>query len=668
MTRRRRWWWIGGAILIALAGILYVFAPDSQLGEVLFAFSLLWLFASSLILVWWVWRWMTYRVGVRLSMTYLLVGVLPVFFAAAFAAIGLYILIGQYTSVRVGSEIDRFYWTLGAEGAIVLTAARQESIEAAITDLEKFHSDPPDPLTRVLWRARLGDRDVALTDPDFLPDLEWLPEGMSFWVAHHQSRVFGVSANRAVNGNWVAALIPFDDVTAADLSSQWWFDVAFVDEDLSDREPESATEGEESTSVDGTHIAVEGDGAMRLRVGGEDISEDTLWPTWTEEDEGLFSKPFVIWFRMVSNLVELETGEPVDSGRSIALLRTSPKNAWDDFTLSEYELRSELWGAMAGLGVFFLIGYGFVLAAAAAVIMSIARSTARLSNGAREVERGNLDHRVPVKRRDQLGDLAVSFNRMTDSVQSMLHDVAEKERLASELDLARKIQESLLPARLLEMGPVTVRATFQPAAEVGGDYFDVFPLSDERLVVAIGDVAGHGLSTGLLMASLKSSVAALVHEGYGGTELIGKVNSLVLEQAQTRTMVTLSVIEIDLANDRIVLANAGHPPAYVIDGESDPRELLVSSLPVGTRLCRPMSLQHPFSKGSRLLLYSDGLVEAASASGEPFGYARLERILEKSAKLPGAELTAAILAALGDHTKETPLADDLTVLVVERSA
>jgi len=135
------------------------------------------------------------------------------------------------------------------------------------------------------------------------------------------------------------------------------------------------------------------------------------------------------------------------------------------------------------------------------MILSITRSVKRLSAGALEVERGNLDHRVPVKRRDQLGDLGRSFNHMTGSVQSMLDDVAEKERLAQELELAREIQESLLPARHLDLGRLTVRATFQPAAEVGGDYFDVFPISEDRLVVAIGDVAGHGLSTGLLMAS-----------------------------------------------------------------------------------------------------------------------------------------------------------------------
>ncbi len=112
------------------------------------------------------------------------------------------------------------------------------------------------------------------------------------------------------------------------------------------------------------------------------------------------------------------------------------------------------------------------------------------------MERGNLDYRIPVKRNDQLGDLGRSFNHMTESVQSMLSDVAEKERLAQELELAREIQESLLPKKHLDFGPMSVRATFQPAAEVGGDYFDVFPMSDDRLLVAVGDVAGHGLSTG----------------------------------------------------------------------------------------------------------------------------------------------------------------------------
>jgi sigma-B regulation protein RsbU (phosphoserine phosphatase) len=274
---------------------------------------------------------------------------------------------------------------------------------------------------------------------------------------------------------------------------------------------------------------------------------------------------------------------------------------------------------------------------------------------------------VPVKRSDQLGDLARTFNHMADSVQSMLADVAEKERLARELELAREIQESLLPASYLEVGSFTVRATFRPAAEVGGDYFDVFPISEDRLVVTIGDVAGHGLSTGLLMASLKSSVAALVHEGYGGADLIEKVNHLLMEHGQSRTLVTMTVVEIDLGEGRLVLTNAGHCPALLIEEEGGIEELMVSSLPMGNHLCRPASLKHPFEPESLLVLYSDGLVEAVSPDGEPFGYRRLEETVKAATDSQGSVLTTSILDALSEFTGGVPAADDLTILIVERT-
>ena len=131
-------------------------------------------------------------------------------------------------------------------------------------------------------------------------------------------------------------------------------------------------------------------------------------------------------------------------------------------------------------------------------------------------------------------------------------------------------------------------------------------------------------------------------------------------------MVTLSVIEIDLAEDRLRLANAGHPPAFLVTAEGDAEELMAGSLPLGTRLCRPVVLERPFPVGSLLLAYSDGLVEATSADGEPFGYDRLEHILSDAAGQPGSALTAIILDELSGFTAGTALADDLTLLVVER--
>ncbi|MBD3873131.1 MAG: SpoIIE family protein phosphatase, partial [Acidobacteria bacterium] len=462
----------------------------------------------------------------------------------------------------------------------------------------------------------------------------------------------------------LVALIPLDDAIARSVSGSWWFDVAFFPLD----EGNDDAAGDQGAEEDTTSAVVSSDGGINFTLDGDKLVGDQIWPEWTADDEGLLSRSLVVWFRVVVDVVDLGSGEPIEGASLLALLRTSPKNVWRDFTLSRYELGTHIWGILAGLGLFFLIGYGLALAVATTMILSINRSVKRLSSGAIEVDRGNLDYRVPVKRRDQLGDLARSFNQMTGSVQSMLSDVAEKERLAQELELAREIQESLLPARHLEVGPLTVRATFQPAAEVGGDYFDVFPLSEERLVVAIGDVAGHGLSTGLLMASLKSSVAALIYEGYAGKDLIERVNRLLVEHGKSRTMVTLSVIEIDLAEDRLRLANAGHPPAFLVTPEGGAEELMAGSLPLGTRLCRPAVLERPFPVGSVLLAYSDGLVEAASADGEPFGYDRLTNVLSESADLPGSALTAVILDKLSGFTTGSDLADDLTLLVVERNA
>ncbi len=660
MRARGRWWWFVGAVIILTAVAASAWAPDSPFGDFMVAVSILWTIGTVLWVGWRLWRWVTYRVGVRLFVTFLGIGVLPVLSALTFGLVGLYVLMGQYTSVRLGSELYRVRWELAHQCDTILQRAELRGADSAVGLLEEFAAASHEPLPRVVWQARIGDRIVDLEGGQDLPEMDWLVASERQLTARYGDLTYGIVSATAASGDRVTALIPLDEASSRAISGAWWFDVSFLVEN-------SGGEGGESEGAgDGVQISTAGRGTMRFSVSGQEVSGSELWPAWPETDPSFLARPLVVWFRVVPDVVDLESGEPLEDGTLLALLRTSPINVWRDFTQSRYELGRELYGVLAGLGAFFLVGYGLALAAAAAVIFSIARSTSRLTQGARQVELGNLDHRVPVKRRDQLGDLARSFNHMTDSVQSMLVDVAEKERLARELELAREIQQSLLPARRLELGPLLVRATFQPATEVGGDYFDVFSLSDDRLLVTVGDVAGHGLSTGLLMASLKSSVAALVREGYSGTKLIEKVNGLLMEHGQARTMVTMAVIEINPVGGRLLVANAGHPPPFLIGGGGGPRELLAGALPMGNRLCRPASTQCDFPNGSRLFLYSDGLVEAAAADGEPFGYHRLVRLLEESSGLDGDGLIAHTLITLADYTMGAPLADDLTLLVIER--
>jgi serine phosphatase RsbU (regulator of sigma subunit) len=660
VKRRDRIWWISGAVLILSAVIFSAAFPESEFAVVLFVLSVLWAMAAAALISRRIWRWMTYRVGVRLFITYVLVGVLPVLFAIAFAAIGLYILMGQYTSVRFGSELRRLRWELAHQCDMVLDRAESAGADSAVMLLEELAGTDHEPLPRVLWQARIGDREVGLEGGEQLPAMEWLSGDLRNRTAKIGDRAFGLISSGSASGDRVTALIPLDESTARAISGAWWFDVAFLIEEANDElDVEASRRAEDEPSVSG-------EGSVRFSVGGERRTYDELWPAWAGSEDGWLSRPLVIWFRVAVEIIDMETGAEIENGNLIALLRTSPSNVWSDFTLSRYELGTELWGALAGLATLFLLGYGLALAAAAAVVFSIARSTARLTHGARQVEKGNLDHRVPVKRRDQLGDLARSFNHMTHSVQSMLSDVAEKERLARELELAREIQESLLPGSRLDLGTLVLRATFQPAAEVGGDYFDVFPISDSQLVVTVGDVAGHGLSTGLLMASLKSSVAALVHEGYSGPTLIDKVNRLLMEQGHARTMVTMAVLDVDPVNGTLTVANAGHPPPFLVGGSGEPVELAVPALPMGNRLSRAAEARWAFPEDARVVLYSDGLVEAASPEGEPFGFDRLLEILRTGSDLDGEAMIRVILEDLTAFTDGAPLSDDLTLLVLER--
>ena len=394
MTFGQRRWWLSGAILVAAAVMASAIASESVLAGFLMVFAAFWVAASLWILTWRVWRWMTYRVGMRLAFTYLLIGVLPLFFAAAFSAVGLYIAMGQYTSVRIGSDLERVDWGLTEACEAVIEAVADEGPENARKRLEEYVADPPEPLTRVLWHARFGEEELDFTFGFELPDLSWLSEGTSRFMAQSGDKVFSVVAARAPSGDRVVALVPFDETTAADISAHWWFDVAFFGLDEAYVSVAESEEDEES------EISAEtaSDGAINISIDGERVSSDEFWPQWTDGGKGLLSQPYVVWFRVVVDLVALDSGEALDETNQLALLRTSPLNVWDDFTLSRYELGVELWGVIAGLGIFFLVCYGIAMATSATMILSITRSTSRLTAGARAVERGDLDHRVPVKR------------------------------------------------------------------------------------------------------------------------------------------------------------------------------------------------------------------------------------------------------------------------------
>lgn len=658
MKRRTVVWLGAGAVLAIMWAIAGRLAPDSPVAEVAVVLTVLWIAVSAVVGFWLLWRWLTYRVSVRLLLSYLLIGVSPFLFCALFGGFVLYLLMGQYTSVRLGTEIDGVVRVLDRDGERVLEAYRRDGLEGAASVLEGLAGRSYPPVPRVLWFARLGGELFAGDPADEPPEFRWIAEAESGSVVRQNGSAYVLSVVADPEGHdAVAGLIPLDVQAARAMSNTMWFDVYFMSLRDADEEMEER-EGERRFTISA------GGDTRTFTVDDRAVPVDEVWEQWDVADKGVLWRPWVYWFRATDDVRDLSTGDL--DGSMVTLLRTSPANVWRSFILWRYELGSELWAALAALGSFFLIVYGLAVLLAATMMISITRSTSRLTRGAREVQNGNLDYRIPVKRRDQLGDLALSFNRMTGSIQEMMLKVADRERLARELELAREIQESLLPDRHVRHGALTVHATFRPATEVGGDYFDIFPLGDGSLVVVVGDVAGHGLHTGLLMASLKSTVAALIHEGYGGRELLQRVNQLLIGDGAGRTMATLTVVEIDPHQGRLRVTAAGHPPAYLLSGGGS-EELMTSSLPVGSTLFDPVQVERPLPADATIVLYSDGLIEATDASGEPFGYERLAGLLAESSRIGGGELAAAVLGALDRHVGGRPLEDDLTLVVVENA-
>jgi sigma-B regulation protein RsbU (phosphoserine phosphatase) len=180
--------------------------------------------------------------------------------------------------------------------------------------------------------------------------------------------------------------------------------------------------------------------------------------------------------------------------------------------------------------------------------------------------------------------------------------------------------------------------------------------------VVIADVSGHGLSAGLRMAMLKAGLLILVEEAREPEEILRRLDGLVRSGQEGRAFVTATLSLLDVRRGTLDLTNAGHPPTYHRRGETV-TEILLPGSPLG-RLGRDYGRrQIQLESGDLLVWLSDGLIEATSADGEPFGYERIQATIAAAPPTP-AGVRASLLAAVARHTGEQPLEDDRTLVVL----
>ncbi|HEV7572227.1 MAG TPA: SpoIIE family protein phosphatase [Thermoanaerobaculia bacterium] len=320
---------------------------------------------------------------------------------------------------------------------------------------------------------------------------------------------------------------------------------------------------------------------------------------------------------------------------------------------------------MAFVICLLLVFYALAVLFAAVLIFSITRAVNRIEKGTKAVERGDFTYRIAMKPHNQLGEMANSFDRMTESIATLLVNVAENERLQSEIEIAASIQRNLLPKEGPQFRGVSFSAHFEPTASIGGDYYDVFNIDKTRLAVAIGDVSGHGLSTGLVMAMVKAAITTLVEEGAEETALFHRLNDLVFRSTERRAFMTLAFTIFDLEKGTIRHTNAGHLYPYLLREGQKPRGIEVPSLPLGVRsTISTHTAEVDLQEGDAIVYLSDGIVEAQDEHGEPFGFDQLEALLSQSSERSPSTIRDQILEAVARHCGARPADDDRTVMIL----
>ena len=249
----------------------------------------------------------------------------------------------------------------------------------------------------------------------------------------------------------------------------------------------------------------------------------------------------------------------------------------------------------------------------------------------------------------------------------VLLEVFERLSLKNDLEIAREIQKAMLPRGLYADRGIEAYGLTRPANTVGGDFYDVLPLPDGRLLVALGDVAGKGSPAALLMALLVAMLRTLVDEGLEPAPLVERLNVQIARHAPASRFITLLFVVIDTRTGDVTSVNAGHLPGLIRrrDGRYD--LLGDGGIALGMFDHSQYTAQRAhLEPGDLLVLYSDGITEAEDPKGQPFDEDGLRALV--GAHAPGAlpEIGDAVFSAVQRHAQDARFADDLTILLARR--
>ncbi len=582
-----------------------------------------------------------WRLRNRLLMTYMFIALVPILLIVIFVGIGTYALSSQLAVYLVSSELDRRIASLDWFGSAVAETSQQQRMQV-------LHG-----VGEVL-KQRISDPSIVLREG----------ESVVSWPQNHPAQPAPTGwgdANGIIvrNGHfyaWAHVVRGATDVTiAAPLSRDY----------LSSLMPGLGEVSLFVLSNDPRAPHAEQfreDAATRLDPPVNRLDVDLL---------GGSLMPFSYWDSpgkiQTDALISVHT-------RPSALLRTV-------FNAKVDAVQQFIPVALFAVAILFLLVEASALVIGVSLARTITAAVHQLYTGTQRVMEGNFSHRiqVPSKSRDQLAELSMSFNTMTENLERLLVVAKEKERLQTELEIAREVQEQLYPKEIPSMKTVRLTAFWQSARIVSGDYFDYQRIGEDQLALAIGDVAGKGISAALLMATIQSAMrmevrGALEMAAPGGVavhqlsaaRVVTDLNQQLHQTTPTEKFATFCFGIYDEKTGLFTYTNAGHlPPILVHNGSAtrlDVNGMVVGAFPFAQYDESEVRLH----RGDLLVFFTDGITEPENEYGEMFGEDRLTELFVKNADRPEDEIIKVVMDAVGQWSTAPERQDDMTLLVARR--
>ena len=319
----------------------------------------------------------------------------------------------------------------------------------------------------------------------------------------------------------------------------------------------------------------------------------------------------------------------------------------------------------------YLTAFLMVVALATAIILSHIFATSiivpvrQMEAAMVKVEAGNFKTRVPTHSNDELGALADHFNQMTVGLQ-------ERYRLRRSLDLAKEVQQNLLPKYDPVVAGLDIAGKSIYCDETGGDYLDYLDsndLGEQKFAVLVGDVSGHGIPSALLMATARASIRQRATRSGSIAEVVSDVNrQLTRDVEETGRFMTLFYLLIDQADRSLQWVRAGHDPALCYDPATDRfDELRGTGIALGVDDAWPYIAYQKsgLKKGQIILLGTDGIWETRNPAGNMFGKDPLHKIIRQQSGATAGEIVAAVIAELDNFRQHGQPADDITLVVIK---